>query len=53
MSNESRDYVAKRYTDFLFAYFDSGNFSITFDSENHDPETIKNEIFEILELNEI
>lgn len=50
MSYGARDYVVKEYTDFLFAYFDSGDFSITFDPNTHDPKTIKNEIFEILEL---
>ena len=51
MSNGSRDYVAKGYTDFLFAYVDSGDFSITFDPKNHDPQSVKNDIFKILELN--
>ena len=50
MSNGSRDYVAKGYTDFLFSYVDSGDFSITFDSKMHDPLTVKNDIFKILEL---
>lgn len=50
MENASRDYVSKGHTDFLFAYFDSGDFSITFDSKVYDPEAIKNEIFEILEF---
>ena len=52
MSNATRDYVAKGYTDFLFAYVDSGDFSITFDSKMHDPQSIKNDIFKILELDE-
>ena len=50
MTNGSRDYVAKGYTDFLFTYFDSGDFSITFDSKMHDPLSVKKDIFKILEL---
>ena len=47
MSNAAKDYVAKGYTDFLFSYFDSGDFSITFDPKVHDPHSIKNEVFDI------
>lgn len=50
MTNGARDYVVKGYTDFLFAYFDSGDFSITFDSKVHDPQSVKNDVFKILEL---
>lgn len=50
LPNGARDYVAKGYTDFLFAYFDSGDFSVTFDPNVYDPESVKNEIFNLLEL---
>ena len=36
------------FTDFLFAYVDSGDFSISFDPNLHDPEVIYKEIKRIL-----
>lgn len=44
MHNITDDYVLNGYTDFLFAYVDSGDFSICFDPGKYDPVIIRNQI---------
>lgn len=34
-------YIKNNYTDFLFSYIDSGDFSVTFDPLKHNPETVR------------
>ena len=34
------DYVLNEYTDFLFSYVDSGDFSVTFNPKLYDPKVI-------------
>lgn len=36
MKKSTKDYISNCYTDFLFSYFDSGNFSVTFDPQKYD-----------------
>lgn len=36
MKKSTKDYIANGYTDFLFSYYDSGNFSVTFDPQKYD-----------------
>ena len=35
IEESTKDYLTKGYTDFLFCYSDSGNFSVYFDSKKH------------------
>lgn len=44
MHNVTDDYVLNGYADFLFAYVDSGDFSISFDPRKHDPVAVRNQI---------
>lgn len=36
MKKSTKDYISNGYTDFLFSYFDSGSFSVTFDPKKYD-----------------
>lgn len=36
MKKPAENYVVKEYTDFLFSFFDSGDFSVTFDPKKYD-----------------
>ena len=49
MEDGARNYIAKGFTDFLFAYSDSGDFSISFDPKQHDKNMVYRVIQEILE----
>jgi len=49
MEHGTRDYVLNGYTDFLFAYIDSGDFSISFDPKVYNPKTMLDEIYRIME----
>ena len=48
MKHAARDYVLNGYTDFLFAYVDSGDFSISFDPKVYDPKRIREQINQLL-----
>lgn len=49
MDHGARGYIANGFTDFLFSYIDSGDFSLTFDSRIYEKDSILNKIMEILE----
>ena len=42
------DYVLNEYTDFLFSYVDSGDFSVTFNPKLYDPKVIWKQINTII-----
>ena len=45
MRSPGNDYIVKGYTSFLFSYYDSGDFSVSFDPEKHDV----NQVFNVIE----
>lgn len=44
MKHSARDYVLNGYTDFLFSYTDSGDFSVSFNPIKNSPETVRKKI---------
>lgn len=48
MNNVTRDYVLDGYTDFLFSYIDSGDFSITFDPKRFNPLAVRKQVDSLL-----
>lgn len=51
MSLVTSDYVLDGYTDFLFSYVDSGDFSVTFDPKLYEPKIILEQISKIITEN--
>jgi len=49
MGHGTRDYISQGFTDFLFAYVDSGDFSISFDPNQRDKNMISKVVQEVLE----
>lgn len=43
-----KDYVLNGYTNFLFSYVDSGDFSITFDPKRYDSKMIQEQVYKII-----
>lgn len=52
MHSPGIDYIAKGYTDFLFSYYDSGDFSVFFSPEKHDIDDVRNIINTAMGANE-
>ena len=48
MKHGARNYVQNGYADFLFAYTDSGDFSISFDPQENDPQALSDEIRRVI-----
>lgn len=48
MKHSTKDFVLNGFTDFLFAYVDSGDFSIEFDKNRYDKDLIYRDIQNIL-----
>lgn len=48
MNIVTNDYVMNGYTDFIFSYVDSGDFSITFNSSKYDSRVMENMINKII-----
>ncbi|MBR2466699.1 MAG: hypothetical protein IKB38_07225 [Clostridia bacterium] len=46
----TRSYVLNGYTDFLLSYIDSGDFVVSFDSNNYDAQIILNKVKKIIEM---
>lgn len=40
MKKSTKDYISNGYTDFLFSYYDSRNFSVTFDPQKYNAENV-------------
>lgn len=40
MKNAAKDYITNGYTDFLFSYYDSGDFSVSFDPKKYNTEYV-------------
>lgn len=48
MKHRETDYITDGYADLLFSYFDSGDFSISFNSNKYDPKIIRKTIKKII-----
>lgn len=48
MNIVTNDYVLNGYTDFMFSYVDSGDFSITFNPKQHDSKAVQERIYKII-----
>ena len=48
MEHTNEDYIINNYADFIFSYFDSGDFLVCFNPENYDAANIRNVIDNII-----
>lgn len=48
MNHRQTDYITDGYADLIFLYFDSGDFSISFNSNKYDPKVIRKTIQKII-----
>lgn len=48
MQHRQTEYITDGYADLLFSYFDSGDFSISFNSNKYDPKVIRKTIQKII-----
>lgn len=49
MSGVTKEYIVNGYTDILFAYTDSGDFSVLFDPQKYDPKLMYQKMNDIVE----